>query len=112
VRETYPGLRAWLVQRASAVYMLFFIVFFLVHFAVDPPHSYPLWRTWMTSYSMSVITTVFFAAVLAHAWVGLRDVILDYVHLVAVRVCVLALLGFSLVAMGVWMMRILWTARG
>jgi succinate dehydrogenase / fumarate reductase, membrane anchor subunit len=79
VRVTFTGLRAWLVQRASAVYMLFFIIFFLVHFAVDPPHSYPVWRTWMTSYSVSVVTTVFLAALLAHAWVGLRDVILDYI---------------------------------
>jgi succinate dehydrogenase / fumarate reductase membrane anchor subunit len=111
VRIAFTGLRAWLVQRASAVYMLLFIIFFLTHFVADPPHSWPAWHAWMTSYSVSVITTVFFAALLAHAWVGLRDVILDYIHLVAVRVCVLTLLGLGLAATGVWMMRILWTAR-
>jgi succinate dehydrogenase / fumarate reductase membrane anchor subunit len=85
--------------------MLFFIVYLLVHFAVDPPHSWPAWNAWMTSSSVSIATAVFFAPLLAHAWVGLRDVILDYVHLVAVRVCVLALLGIGLVAMGVWTIR-------
>ena len=112
VRIAATGLRAWLVQRASAVYMLLFIVFFLAHFAVDPPHSYPAWHAWMTSYSVRVITTAFFAALLAHAWVGLRDVVMDYVRAAALRVGVLALLGFGLATMGVWTMRILWMARG
>lgn len=112
VRIAATGLRAWLVQRASAVYMLLFIVFLLTHFAVDPPHSYSAWYAWMTSYSVRVITTVFFAALLAHAWVGLRDVVMDYVRAAALRVDVLALLGFALATMGVWTMRILWMARG
>jgi succinate dehydrogenase / fumarate reductase membrane anchor subunit len=108
VRKTVTGLRAWLVQRASAVYLLLFIVFILVHFVVDRPHSFPAWHGWMMSSSVRIATAVFFAALLAHAWVGLRDVIMDYVHPVAFRVCVLALLGFGLTAMGVWVMRILW----
>jgi succinate dehydrogenase / fumarate reductase, membrane anchor subunit len=112
VTAAFAGLRAWLVQRMSAVYMLFFIAFFLVHFAVDPPHSYPIWRTWMTSFSVSIATAVFFAALLAHAWVGLRDVILDYIHPMVFRVCLLVLLGFLLTAVGAWIVRILWMSHG
>jgi succinate dehydrogenase / fumarate reductase, membrane anchor subunit len=108
VRKPFTGLGAWLVQRVSAVYMLFFIVLFLIHFLVDPPHSYPAWHGWMMSSGVSIGTAVFFAALLAHAWVGIRDVILDYVHSIALRVCVLVLLGFVLTATGVWAMRILW----
>ena len=89
--------------------MLLFIVFFLAHFVVDPPRSYQAWHGWMMSSSVSLITAVFFAALFAHAWVGLRDVILDYIHPFAVRAALLVLLGFGLTAMGVWVMRILWT---
>ena len=32
---------------------------------------------------MSLATAVFFVALLAHSWVGVRDVIMDYVHPVA-----------------------------
>ena len=112
MRQTVTGLRAWLVQRVSAVYMLLFTVFILVHFVVDPPHSYPAWHGWMMSSSVSIATAVFFAVLLAHAWVGLRDVIMDYVHAIAFRVCLLVLLGFGLTAMGVWVMRILWMRHG
>ena len=47
MRKAVSGLRAWLVQRVSAVYMLFFIVFLLTHFIVDPPRSYLAWHDWM-----------------------------------------------------------------
>ena len=112
MRRNFTGLRAWLVQRITAVYMLLFIVFFLAHFVVDPPHSYHAWHGWMMSSSVSIVTAVFFAALLAHAWVGLRDVILDYVHAMVFRVGLLVLLGFGLTAMGVWVMRILWMRHG
>jgi succinate dehydrogenase / fumarate reductase membrane anchor subunit len=112
MRKTFTGLRAWLVQRVSAVYMLLFIVFILAHFVVDPPHSYAAWNGWMMSSSVSMATAVFFAALLAHAWVGVRDVIMDYVHPVAFRVWALALLGIGLTAMGVWVMRSLWMRHG
>ena len=100
-----------MVQRVSAVYMLSFIVFLLIHFAVDPPHSYPVWHRWMMSSSVSISIAVFFAALLAHAWVGVRDVIMDYVHPVAFRFCLLALLGFGLTATGIWVLRILWIGQ-
>jgi succinate dehydrogenase / fumarate reductase membrane anchor subunit len=112
VKKTFTGLRAWLVQRASAVYMLLFIVFILAHFIVDPPRSYAAWHGWIMSSSVSMATAVFFAALLAHAWVGVRDVIMDYIHPVAFRVWAFALLGIGLTAMGVWVMRILWMRHG
>ena len=112
MRKTSPGLGAWLIQRVSAVYMLLFIVFILARFVDHPPRSYAGWHGWMMSSSVSMATAVFFAALLAHAWVGVRDVIMDYVHPVAFRVWALALLGISLAAMGVWVMRILWMLHG
>jgi succinate dehydrogenase / fumarate reductase membrane anchor subunit len=112
MRKNFTGLRAWLVQRITAIYMLLFIVFFLAHLVVNPPHSYQAWHGWMMSSSVSIVTTVFFATLLAHAWVGLRDVILDYVHTMVFRVGLLVLLGFGLTAIGVWVVRILWMRHG
>ena len=112
MRKTFTGLRAWLVQRISAIYMLLFIVLVLAHFVVERPHSYQAWEAWVMSSSVSIATAVFFAALLAHAWVGLRDVIMDYVRPIAFRVCLLTLLGTGLTAMGVWVMRILWMRHG
>lgn len=110
MRRAVTGLRAWLVQRVTAVYMLLFIVFMLVHFIIDPPASYGVWRGWILDPAVSISTSVFFAALLAHTWVGVRDVILDYVHPVAIRVFALAVLALGLIGAGFWVIRILWAA--
>ncbi len=105
--RTVTGLRAWLVQRISAIYMLLFIFFFLCHFLFDPPHSYLAWHGWIMSPGVSIATIIFFVALLLHTWVGIRDVLMDYVHSLALRVFALALLGIGLVAIAAWVMRIL-----
>ncbi len=107
MRGTLAGLRAWLLQRLTAVYMIGFIVFLLAHFATDAPQSYELWRAWMMRPEVSIATFVFFTALLMHAWVGIRDVVLDYLQPMIVRVPVLAIAGFSLLAMETWIARML-----
>ncbi|MEO8104401.1 MAG: succinate dehydrogenase, hydrophobic membrane anchor protein [Betaproteobacteria bacterium] len=106
------GLRAWLVQRVSAVYMLGFVVFVLGHFLVDPPGSYPAWRDWMRSPAVDSAASVFCATLLAHVWVGIRDVALDYLQPVVVRVFALWFLGVGLAGAGVWLICTLWPQRG
>ena len=105
------GLRAWLVQRVSAVYMLFFIAFLLIHFLFDPPTSYLTWHDWVLGRGVSVAASIFWLALLAHAWVGVRDVVMDYVHPIAVRVLVLDLVGLGLTGIGAWAIRILWLGQ-
>jgi succinate dehydrogenase / fumarate reductase membrane anchor subunit len=87
--------------------MLFFMGFLLFHFLLDPPRSYQAWHGWMRDPRVSTGALVFFAALFLHTWVGVRDVVMDYAHPVALRVVALSLLGFSLVAMAAWVARIL-----
>jgi len=112
LRRSVSGLGAWLVQRVTAVYMLLFLVFLLAHLLSGRPSSYPAWRAWIASPAIGVATFVFWAALSAHAWVGLRDVALDYIQPIAVRVGALALLAIGLVGLDAWVVRILWRAGG
>lgn len=111
MRRSVTGLRAWLVQRLSAVYMLLFIVFLLIHFLVDPPTSYPAWHGWVLGRGVSVAASIFWLALLTHAWVGVRDVVMDYVHPIAVRVLVLAVVSLGLMGISAWAIRILWLGQ-
>lgn len=101
------GFRAWLLQRLSAVYMALFIGMFVLHQVLDAPGSYQEWRDWMALPFIAVTASLFFATLLIHAWVGLRDVIMDYVHPLGVRFVLLTLVAASLLAMGLWVLRIL-----
>jgi succinate dehydrogenase / fumarate reductase membrane anchor subunit len=109
VKSLASGSLAWLLQRLTAVYMLGFLVFVLGRFALDPPASYETWRNWIASDGMRVSSAVFFVGLVLHAWVGLRDVAMDYVHPPAIRVSVLMLVAAGLAALAVWMIFVLAT---
>jgi len=107
MKRTLTGLRAWLVQRVTAVYMIVFVLYLLFHFATEAPDSYETWRAWLLRPDVSRATFVFFTALLLHAWVGIRDVVIDYLQPTAVRLSVLAIAGFSLLAMEAWVVGLL-----
>ena len=111
-RVVTTGLRAWLLQRLSAVAMLLFLVYVLLHFLVAAPHSYLQWNAWVRTPAVAIAASVFFGALLLHAWVGLRDVVMDYVKPLAGRIAVLAAIALVLLAFALWVLRILFIIPG
>lgn len=107
MRLSFTGLAAWWVQRASAVCMLLFIVFALAVFSLHPPQSYLEWRAWAGSAGVSMAILAFFAALLSHMWVGLRDVLLDYAKPAGLRHLLLGMVAAGLLATAVWVLLIL-----
>lgn len=104
------GLLPWLIQRLTAIYLLFFFLFLMVYFVFFTPSSYEVWRGWISGTMVFIAISVFFLALFAHAWVGLRDVIIDYVKPLALRVTMLTLLALSLIGMAAWVAKVLFTA--
>lgn len=97
------GLRAWVVQRLSALYIgLFLITAGITLLFKGAPESYTAWHTLWSSPPVNLAMLVFVFALLAHAWVGIRDVILDYLHPVALRFTLLSLIALGLLASGLW----------
>ena len=102
------GLTAWLVQRLSAVYMAFFTVVVGGAVLIIPEFDFELWRALFAQPLVAIATTIFFLSLLLHAWVGGRDVILDYAgQFPAARLLLLSLLGIWLIGLGVWVIRIM-----
>ena len=113
MRRAVSGLRAWLLQRLSALVLLAYLVVALGVFALDPPQGHAAWRTLMQSPAVALATLVAFAALALHAWVGARDVLLDYVHPLALRLALLVALAATLLASGAWVARaLLWLPGG
>jgi succinate dehydrogenase / fumarate reductase membrane anchor subunit len=106
------GLRAWFLQRATAIYLLLFIVFMLQHMIASPPQDFSAWQGWVAQPLVALGLLLFFASLLLHAWVGFRDVLIDYVHPIAIRVTLLTLAGFVLVGCALWVLQIIFTASG
>ncbi len=101
------GFRPWLFQRISAVFMLVFLLYFMLTLASCPPADYVAWREWIAHPVMWMASAMFFSSLFLHVWVGLRDVILDYIHNVLVRLILLVGLGTFLISLTLWVFRAL-----
>lgn len=106
------GLRAWLWQRLSAVYMLAYLLYAGASLAYRAPPTYAEWRDWMADPLAGLATALFFTALLLHAWVGVRDVVIDYAGALAARLTLLTLAGLGLAGAGLWVLKILYSVHG
>jgi succinate dehydrogenase / fumarate reductase, membrane anchor subunit len=101
------GLRPWLIQRISAVYIALFIIYIAVTVAVSGDVSYQQWRDWLFHPLNTIAVGLFIIALLLHAWVGMRDIILDYIHHTLVRMLALMLVIAVLTGCALWSVKIL-----
>lgn len=101
------GLRAWLLQRLTAVYLGLFLVFVTLRFWFHPIPDYPAWHDWLADPLINLATGLFVLSLLIHAWVGVRDVVMDYVRHTGLRVALLALIVLTLAGTGLWVLRVL-----
>lgn len=106
------GLKAWLLQRITAVYLVLFIAISgLWAIAQHQPINYVIWKGWIASPLISLALLLFFLALLLHAWVGVRNVLIDYIKPISLRLLLLSLFAFGLIASGLWVMEIIIRAQ-
>ena len=114
VSGSHGGLNMWLLQRASAVYMAFFLPVFAVCVLSSGPLDYAAWHDLFVPLAMKVTAFLFVASLLGHAWIGLREIFIDYLH--CARCLMLRLsLYFAFAALYlaclVWTVDILWSVK-
>jgi succinate dehydrogenase / fumarate reductase membrane anchor subunit len=96
------GMRPWLLQRLSAIYLAIYLVTIVIWYFCTDTYSYAQWRSLVGHPLTNVTLALCFMALLVHAWVGMRDVLVDYVPLIGIRFFILIGVAAILVAMGVW----------
>ena len=101
------GLRPWVIQRVSAVYIVLFILYAGYCFFSAETIAFEAWRHWLYNPFNTTVVGIFVIALLFHAWIGMRDVVLDYVHNIMLRIFILAILVGVLIGSGLWVFRIL-----
>jgi succinate dehydrogenase / fumarate reductase membrane anchor subunit len=102
------GLRDWLAQRVTAVVMAVYTVVLLAAYLLSSGVSYAKWAGLFANLPMKLLTLAVFVALAYHAWVGVRDIWMDYVKPVALRLALQVLTLLWLVAMTGWAIAVLW----
>jgi succinate dehydrogenase / fumarate reductase membrane anchor subunit len=101
------GLGDWLLQRLTAVVMAGYTLFIFACIAAGRPSSYADLKAMSADGFIRIFTMLFFVALLYHAWVGMRDILMDYVKATGLRLALQAAVGLVLVVYLIWSASIL-----
>jgi succinate dehydrogenase / fumarate reductase membrane anchor subunit len=102
------GLRDWLSQRATALVMAIFTLAVIVQVLTPGALDYYKWSAIFSRQWMKVLTFITIVSLLWHVWVGVRDIWMDYVKPVGVRLGLDILTIAWLVGCAGWAIQVLW----
>ena len=103
------GTRDWLAQRVTAVLMALFTVIVLAQVLLSSgPIGYDTWSGIFAPQAMKTLTFAVIIALLYHVWVGMRDVFMDYIKPVGLRLALQVFTIVWLLANAGWAIQVLW----
>ncbi|MDR0457635.1 MAG: succinate dehydrogenase, hydrophobic membrane anchor protein [Burkholderiaceae bacterium] len=103
------GLRDWLSQRVTGAAMAVFTLVLLVQVILAPGHlGYDTWAAIFSAQWMKFLTYVVILSLAWHAWVGVRDIWMDYVKSMGLRLLLEALTIAWLIGCAGWALQVLW----
>ena len=102
------GLKDWLIQRISAAVMAAYTLIFLILLLGQERLDFETWHAFMAGGCMRFLTFLFIVSLMYHAWVGVRDIWMDYVKPTGLRLALHALTLLALVGYTGWAVSILW----
>lgn len=103
------GLRDWLSQRITAALMVLFTLLLLGQVLLTRgPIGYETWAGIFAAQWMKVLTFSVIIALAWHVWVGMRDIWMDYIKPVWLRLSLQVFTIVWLVGCAGWAIQVLW----
>lgn len=102
------GIKDWLMQRFTAVFLLFYLSYVSLFFIKNAKVSYATWVDFFTQPVMQVATLIALGCIALHAWIGIWTVLTDYVHKTGIRYLMQSLVLVTILAYFVWGIQILY----
>lgn len=110
ITGTHSGTGTWLVQRATALLLAILLPVLAAYTVKSLPLDYAGWLALFSPVWVKMLWMLAALALALHAWVGLRDVLMDYVKPVPLRLAlylvVQSVLAASVVGLGVSLGRV------
>ncbi len=97
------------MQRVTAVVMALYSLFLFGFLVLHPAPDFAAWQALFHSQAMRLASLLFLFSLFLHAWVGMRDIFMDYVHATLIRLALHVAVILALVAYAAWAAQILWS---
>ena len=102
------GAGQWLRQRITAVIMAVYTVIALIAIAIVQPEGHAEWKALFAPGWVRVVTLLALLSLCYHAWVGVRDILMDYCKPTGLRLFLYVVVIVSLAGYAVWSVNIMW----
>jgi succinate dehydrogenase / fumarate reductase membrane anchor subunit len=108
VTGAHYGLRDWLVQRVTAAVMAAYTLVVVGYLLMQPFFGYDTWVELFSGNLMRTFSMLFLLSLFYHAWIGVRDIVMDYVKPTGIRLLIHVLVILALILYAIWSVQILW----
>lgn len=105
---TGNGLKDWLIQRVTAVYLILFIAGWIGYFIQHPHPDYERWHALFQCHWLQMASVLAVVSLVTHAWIGIWTVTTDYIKCTVLRLSVQMLVLFGLLIQVLWCIKIVW----
>ena len=102
------GLKDWLAQRITAVVMAAYTLMLVIAVLCGVAQSQAAWHEFMAHGLVRFLTFLFIVSLCYHAWIGVRDIWMDYIKPTGVRLLLHVLTILALVGYAGWAIQIIW----
>jgi len=102
------GIKDWLVQRISAIFMLTYFLFFLIFFLENHSISYKIWSKFFENFWIKIFTFATFLNMSMHICIGMYIVLCDYINNHILRLALQYIVLSLCIFYTIWIFYILW----
>jgi succinate dehydrogenase / fumarate reductase membrane anchor subunit len=102
------GLTDWLVQRITAVVMIVYTLLVSMVLVRVPQFDYWHWKSVWSVPMMRYCSALFLLSLFLHAWIGVRDIFMDYIKDAGLRLTLYVFVVIALAWYAIWSVQILW----
>lgn len=105
---TGNGLRDWLLQRLTSVYLAIYVLFLLAFFICHTSLTFLVWHALFQAVWFKIASMIALLMFVIHAWVGIWTVSTDYIKCTVVRLGLQSLVACYLLGLLLWGLLIVW----
>lgn len=105
---TGNGLKDWLFQRVSAVYLALYCLFLIGFVLYNHTLEFAVWKNLFGNPGFKGASIIAIFAFFIHTWIGIWTVTTDYIKCTALRLSVQALVALVLLSQVIWGVMIFW----
>jgi succinate dehydrogenase / fumarate reductase membrane anchor subunit len=103
------GFKDWLAQRVTAILMVVYTAILLISFLTGQNFTYEGWAGLFARQWFKMFTAVTLFGLFYHAWVGMRDIWMDYVKSIGLRLTLQVITIVWLIACAFYAVQIIWS---